>query len=181
MNLQTARLLLRNLKESDLRDFLEYRSDPEVCRFQGYEPFTEEQGRKYIANLKERKFGAAGKWIQLGIELKGENKLVGDIGLKPDAGEPRIAEFGISLSRQYQGNGYAKEALTEVFDFLFSQSGIHRIIGIVDVENSGVIRLVEKLNFRREAAFVASFCDKGIWRDEYLYAMLASDWKSNLK
>jgi len=181
MNLPTSRLILRNLKDDDLPDFLEYRSDPEVCEFQGYEPMTEAQAEKYIENVKDRKFGEAGKWVQLGIELKSENKLIGDIGLKPEVSDARIVEFGISLSTRYQGNGYAAEALTEAFNFLFDEAGIHRIVGVVDVENSSVIRLLEKLKFRREAAFAESFWDDGVWRDEYLYAMLEKDWKANLK
>ncbi len=179
MNLQTNRLIIRNLRESDLADFVEYRSDPKVCKFQGYEPFTEEQGRKYLESLKDGTFGETGKWNQLGIELKSDNKLIGDIGLKPEAGDTRIVESGVSFSTEYQGKGYAKEALTKIFDYLFAEKNIHRIIGVVDVENAAAIRLLESLRFRREAHFLQSFCDKGEWRDEFLYAMLEKDWKSN--
>ena len=66
MNLETERLIIRNFRESDVADFVEYRSDPEVCKFQGYEPFTEEMGRGYIESLKDGTFGETGKWNQLG-------------------------------------------------------------------------------------------------------------------
>lgn len=183
MNLETNRLIIRNLREDDLADFVEYRSDPEVCRLQGYEPFTEEQGRKYLESLKDGTFGKTGKWHQLGIELKSKNKLIGDVGLKPETGDSRIVECGVSFSTKYQGKGYAREALTKIFDYLFAEKNIHRIIGIVDVENAGAIRLLENLRFRREAEFKQSFWDapKNEWRDEFLYAMLAVDWQSNLK
>ncbi len=75
MNLETERLILRNLRESDLADFLEYRSDPEVCEFQSYEPFSEAQAERYIKNLENGEFGEAGKWIQLGIELKDRKQI----------------------------------------------------------------------------------------------------------
>ena len=181
MNLPTNRLIIRNLREGDLADFLEYRSDAEVCRFQGYEPFTETQAEKYIENVKDGKFGEAGKWFQLGIELKGEDKLIGDIGLKPEAFEVRIVEFGVSFSTAFQGKGYAKEALTHTFNYLFAEKNVHRIVGIVDVENLSCIHLLENMNFRREAHFLQSFCDNGVWRDEYLYAMLKNDWVKILR
>ena len=181
MRLQTNRLLLRNLKTGDLKDFLEYRSDPKVCAFQSYQPFNEEQAENYIENLKDGEFGEPGKWVQLGIELKSEKKLIGDIGLKPEIYDARIVEFGISLSNQYQKNGFAKEALTTVFDFLFNAAGVHRLTGIVDVENVGCIRLLKNLKFRREAAFTESFWNGEMWRDEFLYAMLENDWKINLR
>src|SRR5215213_2400533 len=177
MNLETNRLIIRNLRESDLEDFFEYRSDPRVCEFQGYEPITREDAEKFFGELKDAQPGKPGECVRLGIELKSKNKLIGDIALKSESNEPRIVEGGVSLSNQYQGNGYAKEALTAVFDFLFNEAAIHRITGIVDVENPGVIRLLETLKFRREAEFKQSFWDasKNEWRDEFLYAMLASD------
>lgn len=177
----TKRLRLRDLRDDDLEDFLAYRSDPEVCRFQGYEPYTREDAETHLARLKDAKFGEAGKWTQIGIELVAENKLIGDIGLKPEATDPRTVEFGVSMSRAYQKHGYAGEALTAIFDYLFAEKAIHRVVGIVDVENADVIRLLERLRFRREAAFVESYWDKTAWRDEFLYAMLEKDWKTNVK
>ncbi len=181
MNLPTERLKLRNLRDEDLDDFLAYRSDPEVCRFQGYEPYTRAEAEKHIARLKIGEFGKAGEWTQVGIELVGENKIIGDIGLKPESDNPLTVEFGVSMSRQYQKRGYAGEALAKIFDYLFETKNVHRIVGIVDVENAAVIRLLERLKFRREAAFIESYRDGSMWRDEFLYAMLEKDWERNLK
>jgi [ribosomal protein S5]-alanine N-acetyltransferase len=183
MNLETERLIIRKLRESDLEDFYECRSDPQVCEFQGYEPITRENAAAFIAKLKEAQFGQAGEWIQLGVELKSENKIIGDIGLKPEAFETRIVEFGISFSTKYQGKGLAKEALRKIFSHLFAEREVHRVVGIMDVENARMIGLIENLKFRREGAYKQSFWDEGKneWRDEYLYAMLASDWKTYLK
>lgn len=181
MNLPTKRLKLRNLRGEDTEDFLAYRSDPEVCRFQGYEPYTRADAETHLNRLKDTEFGAPGQWTQIGIELVAESRIIGDIGLKPALDDARIVEFGVSMARQYQKNGYANEALTEIFDYLFAAKAVHRIVGIVDVENADVIRLLERLRFRREAAFIESYWDKTVWRDEFLYAMLEKDWKTNLR
>ena len=180
MNLETERLIIRNFRKSDVADFVEYRSDPEVCKFQGYKPFTQEMGRGYIESLKDGTFGETGKWDQLGVELKSEKKLIGDIGLKPETGDSRTIEFGVSFSTKYQRKGLAKEALTKVFDHLFAEKNIHRIIGITDIKNTSCIYLLESMSFRREGEFKQSFWDeeKSVWRDEFLYAMLEKDWKS---
>ena len=81
---------------------------------------------------------------------------------------------------EYQGKGFATEALTKDFEYLISKTETHRIIGLLDTENHGSRKLVENLNFRREAHFKKSFWDKklGEWRDEYLYAMLKEDWEN---
>lgn len=178
ISLQTERLTIRPIRDSDLGDFLEYRSDPLVCEFQGYQPMTIEKARKLIYSVKDATFGGAGEWIQLGVELKDEKKLIGDIGLKPEGYDTRVVEFGVSFSGKYQKKGLAKEALTAVFDLLFKHAGIHRIVGITDVKNKACIGLLENLRFRQEAEFKQSFWDEGkqIWRDEYLFAMLNDEW-----
>ena len=145
MNLETERLIIRNFRESDFADFVEYRSDPEVCKFQGYEPFTEEMGRGYIESLIDGTFGETGKWNQIGVELKSE-KLIGDIGLKPESYDARVVEFGVSFSRKYQGKGLAGEALTKVFDHLFrgeKHSPHHRHYGCQKRENDRFDRKFE--------------------------------------
>ena len=179
MNLETGRLIIRKLRESDLEDFFEYRSDPKVCEFQGYEPIEKENAGEWLKKLKGGEFGKAGEWIQLGVELKEEKKLIGDIGLKNESYDVRVVEFGISFSTEYQGKGLAKEALIKTFDHLFAEKNIHRIVGIMDVRNAKMIGLIENLNFRREAELKESFWDEGKneWRNEFLYAMLEKDWK----
>ena len=175
MHLETQRLIIRKLKDSDLEAFTAYRSDPEVCRLQSFEPFTHEDSRDFIAN-QNSEFGQPGKWTQLGIALKESDELIGDIGLEPDIDEPRIVEFGITMSPLHQKNGYAREALTAVFRELFKFHNINRITGVTDVENTACIFLLEKIGFRREGHFRQSFFDETGWRDEYLYALLRKEF-----
>ena len=183
MNLESERLVIRKICERDWDDFYEYRSDPKICEFQSYEPIKKDDAAKFIAELKDAEFGNAGEWIQLAIELKSEKKMIGDIGLKPESYNSQVVEFGVSFSTKYQKQGLAKEALTEIFNYLFTEKNIHRIIGIMDVKNVSMIGLIESLKFRREAEFKQSFWDqeKKYWCDEFLYAMLKKDWNTNLK
>ena len=179
--MQTERLLLRNLRESDLDDFHVYHCDPEICKFQSFDVFTIDDSRNFIEEQKDAEFGTPGEWAQTGIELKENGKLVGDFALKPLKDEPRTVEIGVTLNPNYQGKGIAVEVFNKVFEHLFSETETHRIIGILDIENDGSRKLLENLNFRREAHFIKSYWDKGFneWRDEYLYALLKEDWKTN--
>ncbi len=180
MNLETERLLLRNLRESDLDDFHVYHCDPEICKFQSYDAFTIEDSEKFIAEQKNAEFGTPGEWAQTGLELKETGKLVGDFALRAMKDEPRTVELGITLNPKYQGKGIAVEAFRKVFEYLFSETETHRVFGILDIENDGSRKLLENLNFRREAHFRKSYWDKGFneWRDEYLYALLKEEWKN---
>ena len=182
MNLETERLILRNLRESDLDDFHAFRSNPEICKFQSFDTFTTEESKKFIEEQKDTEFGTPGEWVQTGIVWKENNKLIGDFALKPERHEPRIVEIGVTLSPEYHGKGFAVEAFGRVFDYLFTKTETHRIFGVLDVENYASKRLMENLNFRREAEFKKSFRDEKMneWRDEYLYAMLRNDWTNKI-
>jgi RimJ/RimL family protein N-acetyltransferase len=175
MKLETNRLIIRYLRPGDLEDVHAFRSDPEVCRYQGYEPATREESKSFIEWQAGKEFGVASEWVQVGLELKDQQKLIGDIGLKPEQ-DVRIVEYGISMSRDYQSRGLASEALTAIFHHLFNERGAHRITAIMDVDNTAMIALAERLGFRREGHYRQSFFDKGEWRDEYLYALLERDW-----
>lgn len=174
MNLETERLIIRKLRADDLHDLHAFRSDPEVCRYQGYDPETLDGCRQLIEWQKDSEYGAADQWVKSGVELRSEKKLIGDISVKPEK-DVRIVEFGISMSRDYQGMGLASEALTAIFDHLFSERGVHRITAIMDVDNTAMIALAERLGFRREGHYKESFFENGEWRDEYFYALLRRD------
>jgi RimJ/RimL family protein N-acetyltransferase len=178
MNLETERLILRKLCETDLDDFHSFRSNPEICKFQSFMTFTIEDSKKFIEEQSQTEFGTAGEWVQTGIVWKENNKLVGDFALKPEMDEPRTVEIGVTLNTPYQGKGFAIEAFTKVFEYLFNETETHRIIGLLDTENVGSRKLMENLNFRREAEFKKSYWDKKMneWRDEYLYALLKDDF-----
>ncbi|MCP4217110.1 MAG: GNAT family N-acetyltransferase [bacterium] len=174
--LETERLVLRNLLESDLDDFLEYRCDPEVAKYQGWEPFDKDAANDYIMKFKDTVPDIPGKWMQFGIVLKSNNKLIGDCAFKCQEDEPRIADIGASLSRDYQGKGYATETMIAVFGYLFGIMKLHRIIGVADAENRGSIKLMERLGMRKEGHYIKNIFFKGAWGDECLYAMLEEEW-----
>lgn len=179
LQLQSERLILRNLSESDLDDFLSYRANPEVTRFQSFEPYNRRQAVDFIASQKDKEYGIPGQWLQLGvIEIK-SNRLIGDCAVRLDEHEPRIAELGCTLSPAFQKKGYAKEIMLTLMRFLFEQQDIHRIVEITDAENISSIRLLESIGFRREGLFVENIWFKGKWGSEYQYAMLKREWESS--
>jgi len=50
------------------------------------------------------------------------------------------------------------------------------VIGRCDARNEGSARVMERLGMRREAHFVQNEIFKGEWSDEFVYAMLASEF-----
>lgn len=104
--------------------------------------------------------------------------MLGDCGFHVLGPEPRQVEFGISLVPEYQGHGYATEALRLLLDYLFFQLGKHRAFCSVDPRNVRSIALMVRVGMRKEAHFVKSFWFKGEWVDDLIFAMLAREWKT---
>jgi RimJ/RimL family protein N-acetyltransferase len=63
-----------------------------------------------IRRLEREQPGAPGDRFQFAIAPKGADDLIGDCTLKVGRGYARQAEIDFTLSRAYQGKGYATEA-----------------------------------------------------------------------
>src|SRR5450432_3120731 len=135
----TPRLRIRNLRESDLEAFYQYRSNPEITKYQGFDTFTKEQAQVFIGEHKNKLHIFPGEWIQYGIEELNSQQLIGDCAIYLHPSDSRIAETGITISHMHQRKGYAKESMLGMMNFLFLEKGIHRIIETVDAENKASI------------------------------------------
>jgi RimJ/RimL family protein N-acetyltransferase len=174
--LKTSRLILRRFKDEDLSAFLAYRNDPEVARYQSWHSITESQAKDFILEQKSIQPGMPGEWFQFAIELQDSGGLIGDCGLKVNIDQPQQAEFGITLSRPYQGKGLASEAVVCMLDYAFKILDLHRVIAVTDCLNKPSVALLESLGMRQEGHYLQNIWFKGAWGDEYLYAILQQEW-----
>ena len=100
---------------------------------------------------------------------------MGDVGVCIDA-DDRRAEIGFTLARQFQGQGYATEAVRCLIDTLFSSLGLHRISANIDPENFASAKLLQRVGMRHEGRFIESLWLKGHWVNEDWYAILRREW-----
>ncbi len=174
--IETKRLLMRPFRLKDLNDILEYRGDPEVARFQLWEPYSADNTRFFIRKYQYAQFGAPGRWTGLGIQLKSTSKLIGDVALKISQDIYPQAEIGYNVNQQFQRKGFGSEGVKAVLDWVFTNTSIHRVTAVCDSDNKASAALLEKLGFRREGHFHKNVWSKGRWTDEYLYALLKTEW-----
>lgn len=169
--IETERLILRPFREEDYDDLFEFLSQLEDNEFESYPGITYENGKEHLNyRLASEEFYA--------IELKDSGKVIGNIYCGNRDFEAR--ELGYIVNKNYQRQGYAREALDGVIRFLF-QSGIHRVYAECDPRNDCSWRLLEKAGLRREAHFrknVFFHRDENgqpKWKDTYVYALLNED------
>ncbi|MFJ7299442.1 GNAT family N-acetyltransferase [Streptomyces sp. NPDC099088] len=175
----TERLALRPFTTDDLDDLHAYQSLPDVARHLFRPPLTRDQCAR---SLTRRAAGTA--WAEDGDDLvvavceTGGTTVVGEIVLRLASARARQAEIGWVFHPAYAGRGYATEAARATASLAFAELNVHRLFARLDVLNTGSVRVCERLGMRREAHFVENDLDGERWADEYVYATLAREWKT---
>lgn len=174
--IRTERLTLSRLGPDDAQALYAYRRDPEVCRYQSFEPGALADAEEFVAKLQGYGFDVPGTWFQFGIRRREDGELIGDIGARFPDDDPHQAEIGFTLSPAAQGRGLATEAVAGLLGHLLAECGKHRVFASVDPRNEPSVRLLERVGMRREAHHRASLWFKGEWVDDMIYAILSDEW-----
>ncbi len=171
--IQTERTILRPINLKDNKEIFSYRSDAETNKFQGWIPKTLQDVNEFISK-NPAEFNKPETWFQLVIVEKGNNTIIGDIGIHFI--DNHQCEIGCTLRKSSHGKGFATETLKAVIDFLFKVYKKHRIVGSIDLQNTSSIKLLEQLGFRKEAHFHKSLLVNGKWVDDIRYGILRIEW-----
>ncbi len=141
----TERLRLRRSRPDDAEQISAYRSDPAVHRHQGWDRLDPDGIRTEIEQMADRLPGEDGGWVQLSVEEREGDHLVGDVGLSPAEDDPGVIKLGYTMSPAFQGRGYATEAIAALIDYTFEtlHADVARIYA--SAINTPSIRVAEKV------------------------------------
>jgi RimJ/RimL family protein N-acetyltransferase len=161
--IETPRLRLRRFTEFDLPAFIAYRNDPLIARYQSWEGISEAEASAFLQKQKAVQAGIPGQGMQIAIECKETEALIGDCYFLMQEQDEQQAEIGYTLARAHQGHGFATEAVSALLSYAFLHLHLHRIIAITDCENGASVALLERLEMRREGHFLQNVWFKGKW------------------
>ena len=145
-DLETERLILKNISPDD-RDFIFRQfSDEAVCRFLfDAEPLTEIGGAdKIIESYLQPEPRTHCRWIL--IEKNGGEK-IGTCGFHRWNAWESYCEAGYDLFPDFWGRGYMTEAMREAIRFARAEMLIKTIGAVIYPDNLKSVRLAEKLGF----------------------------------
>ena len=173
--LKTERLIMREIVMEDAYDFFIIRSNKEIMSAIDREPIkTIEEIKTFIELLKTNLI--ANKGIAWALCLKANNKMIGHFGFHQIDEINHRAEIGYALLPEFQGLGYAHEALTAMLEFAFIKFNFHSIEANINPTNSHSIKLVEKCCFVKEAHFKENYYCNGVFLDSAIYSVLKSNY-----
>jgi len=173
----TERLTLRPMNAGDVDSIHAWMSDPEVVRYQLYEPRSREVVAEKVAEYsKALSIEKPDDYVQPAIVLGDE--VIGAIYFKLESVDDLTAEIGWVLRREFHGLGYAREAAAAMLEVGFDGMGLHRVFAELDPRNAASVALCLRLGMREEAHFVEHMMFKGAWADTGIYAILDHEWRA---
>ena len=160
--LETERLILRELHSGEAESLFAILGDKEVTEFYDDEVFRDvsqasEQIEAWAAGVK------AGRGVRWGIARRDNDEIIGTSGYYGVHSWHKRAGIGYVLGRSFWRQGIMTEALGAVIEFGFNVIGLNRIEAVVMPKNEASLRLLTGLGFTQEGILreYENWSDKG--------------------
>lgn len=154
--IETPRLLLREIEISDAAAMYLMDSDPEVHKYVGAKPVTSiAQIHEAIAFIREQY--VSNGVARLAVVDKQTDEFVGWCGLKlfreTINGHSNFYDLGYRFIRAHWGKGYATESATAVRDHAFKTMETDALFAMTDVQNRASGNVLVKAGFHHMETF----------------------------
>lgn len=172
---ESERLIIRKFMEQDAAGLFAYLSDPyPAC-------FLDEKLEDFAAAVQEAK-NRSRDATQFALCLKQTDTLIGHFfASNDDEPDAKTMSVGWYLNPEYHGHGFAQEAATCLFNYLFKVKNVRRIYAYVADYNDGSQKLCQRLGMLLEGCFkehVSFTDDDGItlYENTLIFAILQKEW-----
>jgi len=164
--LRTKRLILRPFIEADAPAFHVLVSDPAVLRYTGESPVESTEEALEILRTRPLRDYTVHGFGRMACVLQETNELIGFCGLKRLEELNNEIDIGYRFIRRYWRLGLASESAAALYAHGKTELQLTRIIGLVIPENTGSVRVLEKLGMQREKAIRFPGADRDF--DQYV-------------
>lgn len=170
--LETERLLLRPLSDSDVDDFYYYAKNPTVSRYLSWPPHqSREESLMILQKLKAQN--------DFAIVAKEDQRMIGTIGFM-DSFRPRrdVRSIGFVLNDEYWNEGLMTEAVGLILRHAFEDLDLQMVDGICATENTGSRRVFEKNGFSLDGTLPAVLKNSdGKIFDAHFFSLSREAWR----
>ena len=148
----------------------EQRNRPILMRwFRQQHPITDKEQMNWYINLDTSKNKPFVIW-------DGDER-IGYVGLNPVDLRHSKGEFGIFISPEYQGKGYAQKAMEFILRYGFLELNLHKIYSDVFDIPGNAWPLYEKLGFVKEGLLKEEYFKDNMWIDSIIFSMTINRYK----
>lgn len=176
MQLETERLLLKEISLQDLETIHKLHSLPEVDEFNTLGiPKNIDETRNIIQKDINDQVNSPRHRFCWKIILKQTNEFIGLAGMFPSNDRFKMAEFYYKFFPKFWGNGFATETAKRIISFGFEDLKLHRIEAGVATKNVASIHVLEKAGMTNEGIRRKILPIRGEWKDNFHFAILEDD------
>lgn len=175
IRLETERLVLRPLRESDADALFAIFSDPRVMRYWSTPPWTELQSAHELITQDATAL-PAGEHLRLGIETRAEGALIGHCSLFQFSEQCKRAELGYGMAFSAWGKGYMSEAVRALLTYGFIVLGLNRVEADIDPRNTASAKVLERAGFTQEGYLRERWIVAEEVSDSALYGLLRREF-----
>lgn len=170
-NLESERLILREITPADVEEVFAIRSDVETMQYIPRPLAKNKQDAlEHIQML--RKGVLDNEFITWAITFQGDSKLIGVICLLRMQLKNFRTEIGYALHPEFHGKGIMNEAVKEVIEYAFNILNFHSIEAVIDPDNLASEKLLIKNHFVKEAHLKENEFYEGKFLDTVIYSLL---------
>jgi ribosomal-protein-alanine N-acetyltransferase len=176
MDLESIRLILKEIVWDDLEDIHNLHSFPEVDEFNTLGiPNNIEETKELICTMVDEQAKTPRKSYTWKIVLKDSNEFIGLAGMNLSCDKFKLGEIYYKLLPYHWNKGYATEVSKTLIKSGFEDFKLHKVEAGVSTENLKSIRVLEKSGMVREGLRRKILPIRGEWKDNYHYAIAEDD------
>jgi len=171
-----TRVQMRRLARTDLEALLAVNGDPQVTQFLPYAAWSSPADAEawYLRMENLQKDGAAIQWV---IARTDSLVAIGTCLLFRYEQVSECAELGYVLGREYWGQGWMRESLEAVIDWVFTSTPLRRLEAFVDGRNAASSGLLRRVGFVPEGTLRERWRVGTALVDANIYGLLRRDWR----
>lgn len=173
--IESGRVCVRPILESDLPALLAINGNEEVTKFLGHAPWKAmadaEAWFRRISPLQ-----ASGSALEFVIVAKQTGSVIGRCGLFDFEEANAHAAVGYILGRAYWRQGFMREALAALIDCAFNGMNLRKLEAKVEAPNTASAGLLRRLGFTREGVLRERWITNGETVDAEVYGLLRHEW-----
>ncbi len=176
MHYETARLIVREVREEDATALNEFRASPHVAQYMDFAPESLEDTRRWVGDLIRHNQAQPRFAHHSVLCLKPTHTVIGWIGVgHPDTAEGGISDrdFGYALGERYWGRGLGTEAVRGLLRFCFDELQVGRVSAQCATANQASARVLEKAGME----YVRTFTNSKASGPAFLFLARAERWK----
>lgn len=155
MILETERLYLREMNQSDFEDLAEILQNSRVMYAYEHD-FSDNDVQEWLDRqiTRYKKYGF-GLWA---VILKSTDEMIGQAGLTMQPyKDNEVLEIGYLLKERFWHHGYASEAANGCKKYAFEQLNRDKVYSIIKSDNYASMKVAKSMGMKKEDEFVTQY------------------------